>query len=96
MPLPYKAGAVDDSATKPAACKALPERRCRRNRFVRFIGSLCVSPVQHQALRRTGFSFLPFSAKYDIIDIREHRKASPNIETRSWQHAGTVDPAELS
>jgi hypothetical protein len=61
-----------------------------------FFGSLCVSPVQHQALRRTGFSFLPFSAKYDIIDIREHRKASPNIETRSWQHAGTVDPAELS
>lgn len=42
-----------------------------------FFGSLCVSPVQHQALRRTGFSFLPFSAKYDIISLVNIAQAFP-------------------
>ena len=51
MPLPYKACAVDELPGNLQPPKALPERRCRRNRFVRFFGSLCVSPVQHQALR---------------------------------------------
>ena len=33
---PYKACASGVHATKPTACKALTERRYRRNRFVRF------------------------------------------------------------
>ena len=77
MPLPYKAGAVDDSATKPAACKALPERRCRRNRFVRFfrqpvrIAGAAPGPAANL------FSFLPFSAKYDIISLVNIAQAFP-------------------
>ena len=36
MPLPYKAGAVDELPGNLQPPMALPERRCRRNRFVRF------------------------------------------------------------
>ena len=52
MPLPYKACAVGDHATKPTACKALSERRYRRNRcrpFYRLpvrIGSIAPSNGQ--------------------------------------------------
>ena len=46
---PYKACASGVHATKPTACKALTERRYRRNRFVPFIDALYQSMVRRGA-----------------------------------------------